>query len=68
MPNPVHTYEALLLNKTLSTARSVAEKRGIEIRVIEEDGRQIGGDEFLATNRLNVIVINGIVTRLIDFS
>lgn len=65
--NPLHTYESLLLGKTLSTAEAVALKRGFTIRVLKKDGKAIITTCDICSDRMNVAIENGIVTKLISW-
>lgn len=53
-----------IIGKTIAEANAICEGNGYTMRVMEEDGEALMGTCDLRSNRVNVAVVNGNVTRL----
>ena len=65
--NPLHIYEPLLLGKIFAVAQAVAAKKGIFLRKVCIDGVDQAMSLEVRPDRMNVAVVDNIITELISW-
>jgi hypothetical protein len=55
-----------LVGKTLKQAREIADQNEATIRVVEENGVELDSDHLFRSNRVNVSIDNGKVSKVIS--